>query len=331
MPISDYELDALLARCAEPVPGLDPAAARAAVQRAARPARHRRRTRRGWTFAAVFATAGALALPTAAVAEQYFQAQTGIIDDGYGTETQAGDEWIATEAADFGAYVSSVAPRELPTPAGFDWEAEAATVASWYSDEPGTVQRIGLVSDLERALWLGWLLEWIEADSAGDNSRREQAIAVLREAPTWPATVATDGGGIRYLKWAYVARMTYTNPEARTAAGQALLQMDVVNMISAQHHALTGRGMGGETPAEVEEILDLHGPSSRALYAVWDGVNRLYLLDEIFQEFMSMSDETNANLGSRYWDDYDLALIEVATAAGVADPEAAVGRGGWGH
>ncbi len=324
----DGALDARLARLAAPNPTISPGTARALVDEAARPARAKRRVRKTWSIAVGALLVGALSFPAAAVAERMFAAQTGIIDDGSGTETVADEEWIATDAPDFAEYIAEVAPRGLPAPPGFDWDAEAAVIAGWYSDEAGMIQTGTLVADLERTLWLAWLAEWIAADRADDEPAREAAMAVMREAPTWPEIVHSDGGGVRYLMWAFLARMNADDPAERTNAAQALLQQDAVNVVVAQQQLSSQHG---ERPAE-EEMLVHNGPSFRAAYELWDGVDRQAFIDGIFDDFARLSDPYETiDVGSPYWDDYDRALREVAAAAGVEDPAAAVGRGGWGH
>ncbi|MFT4231282.1 MAG: hypothetical protein QM606_00680 [Leucobacter sp.] len=326
--MTDPELDARLARLAEPDPTIDPGAARDLVRFAAEPARMRHRGRKRWSIAVGALVVGALAIPTAAVAERMFAAQTGEIDDGSGTESTAGEEWIDTGAPDFEECVSSIAPRRLPTPAGFDWDAEAASVAERYSAEPALIQEGGLVADLERTLWLAWLAEWIDADRAGDDSGREAALAVMREAPTWPEIVDSDGGGIRYLMWAFLARMNTGDPAERTNAAQALLQQDAVDILAAQLE------LSSQQDGQIAEeaLLERSSPTLRAAYALWDGVDRQPFIDEMFDRYAELiSPYGDISVGSPFWDDYDAALREIAAEAGVEDPAAAVGRGGWGH
>jgi hypothetical protein len=48
----------------------------------------------------------------------------------------------------------------------------------------------------ESAAYAEWIGAWLAADSAGDVVARAEATRALRDACTWPAIVATDGGGI---------------------------------------------------------------------------------------------------------------------------------------
>lgn len=41
-----------------------------------------------------------------------------------------------------------------------------------------------------------WMNTWLDSYSAGDAEGRAAAVTVLEESLAWPATVATDGGGV---------------------------------------------------------------------------------------------------------------------------------------
>lgn len=321
MSIPDDELDRRLAALADPTPLIDPAAARALVREAAAPSRRRGR-KRAWMIAGALALTGALAVPTTAVAIRLFEAQTGRVGAPGMTEELAGDEWIDLGAEDLDGYIASVAPRELPVPESFDWESTIVAVAGQFErsfgGENAEMQRIGIVSVYEREIWLAWLREWIEADRAGDDARRDAALAVLAEAPDWSTFVATDGGGIRFVMWSYVARIASDDPAVRHDAAQALLQQEVVDpLVWLEENPIDA--MTGER-IDVDEVIAGLSPTQAALRELWDGRDRTAVNDEIHAGIAEISDETDTTPGSQWWRDHERALREIAAAAGHPDP-----------
>ncbi|KKI20152.1 MULTISPECIES: hypothetical protein [unclassified Leucobacter] len=227
MPITDEELSSRLAQLALPDPRIDPSAARSLLSDAAGQRRRPRRRLRilGISTAALIAI-GSLAGPGAAVAGRLFEAQSGEFQRTDSTESLRGDEWIRASAPDFGAYVASTAPRDLPVPGGFDWDGAARLISERYRGSDISMQRIRIVDDYEREVVLAWTREWIVADASGDSARRDAAISVLRKAPSWPGIVASDGGGIRSSLWELIDRMALGGPEAGLAARTLANQRD---------------------------------------------------------------------------------------------------------
>lgn len=227
MPITDEELSSRLAQLALPDPRIDPSAARSLLSDAAGQRRRPRRRLRilGISTAALIAI-GSLAGPGAAVAGRLFEAQSGEFQRTDSTESLRGDEWIRASAPDFGAYVASTAPRDLPVPGGFDWDGAARLISERYRGSNISMQRIRIVDDYEREVVLAWTREWIVADASGDSARRDAAISVLRKAPSWPGIVASDGGGIRSSLWELIDRMALGGPEAGLAARTLANQRD---------------------------------------------------------------------------------------------------------
>ncbi|GAA1624673.1 hypothetical protein [Leucobacter chromiireducens] len=295
----DARLDAQLQDLAGTPPQLSPRAARVLVRAAATPARTQRRKR--WAVSAgVVLAAGALILPTAAIAERLFAAQTGEFAEPGQSEVSAGEEWIDPNTSDFASFVASVAPTELPAPDGFDWDEAARLIAARYASTEPTRLADGLLGgDYERELWLAWIVEWIEADRDDDAPRRSAALDALRAAPAWPHIAAADGGGIRYVMWAFVARVQDPAAEDRAAAAQALLQFE---LSSCEAEASAGRGC-----------------------EVWDRVDRQALIDGVFAEYTATLGPEPVMIDDAYWAQYDVDLRAIAARAGVADPEAAVG------
>jgi len=192
-------LDALAA--ADPARDVDiaPEHARRILRAAtAQPARRRR-----WIVpTAAVVAALAVGIPGVAVASGYL-ARTGWFGSPspgspegtrpLGTEAD-GSEWIDTSASDYGDYAVTLWPSYAPLPDGYDTGMFARAIAS---DGPeGLRQVTGIRSEFEQNARCAWRAEWLDADAVGDAARAAVAARTLTEAATWPATVATDGGGI---------------------------------------------------------------------------------------------------------------------------------------
>lgn len=159
--------------------------------------------RRRWIFpAAAIAVVCAVGIPGAAVASGYL-ARTGWFGSPnpgspegtrpVGTEAD-GSEWIDTSAADYGDYAVTLWPAYATLPSGYDTAAFARAIAA---DAPeGLRQVTGIRSEFEQNARCAWRAEWLDADALGDAARAAIAARTLTEAATWPATVASDGGGI---------------------------------------------------------------------------------------------------------------------------------------
>ena len=335
MPITDDELDKRLRALATPDPELSPDAARLIVATASETnqcagtaggiARAHKSTplggkRRAWTIAGVLALIGALAIPTTAVASRYFQAETGELGQPGYTEEIPGDEWVDLGASDIADYIASVAPRELPAPQAFDWDAAVATVSQQYvrsfGGEQARGQRIGIIRSFEQELWLAWLAEWLEADRAGDDSRMAAAHAQLAEIPDWPAFTETDGGGIRYVMWNYVARMGTPDAQANRDAAQALLQLEVIDPV---HNFPVDQTTGEPIDAETA-MAQLTGTRAQ-LSRLWDGADRTATIDSVFADFAAITTEEDASPGTQWWVDHERALRDIAAAAGHPNPK----------
>ncbi len=162
-----------------------------------------RSPRRRWLLpTAAVVAALAVGIPGAAVASGYL-ARTGWFGSPnpgspegtrpIGTEAD-GSEWIDTSAADYSEYAVTLWPAYAPLPAGYDTEAFARSIAA---DAPeGLRQVTGIRSEFEQNARCAWRAEWLDADALGDADRAATAAQTLTAAATWPATVATDGGGI---------------------------------------------------------------------------------------------------------------------------------------
>lgn len=166
--------------------------------------RARRRVIIGVGIAGVLAVGAAG--PAAADIVRAFLAQTGTFGNAATTEEDS-SEWIDLLAPDARGYVASVYPDYLPIPPGVDSSGFRLAVADQIiaaaqatSDQEGGIaiqqQRTGLVRSFEQAVYQEWIRTWLVADKAGDTSSRGAAAAVMQQACSWPAFVATDGGGV---------------------------------------------------------------------------------------------------------------------------------------
>jgi hypothetical protein len=194
----DNELDARLAR-------LDPARALAVDDQAldhlmdgARLSSRRRP--RSWKFVSAVITGGVIvlgagALPAAAVI-QAILAQVVESPPGAGTEAIPESDWIDTGAEDIDAFVASRYPEDLPLPGGVDPADVVTTVSFSISQSSGLRQEIGVDVAYESYIYCRWVDVWLTTDAGGDAAGREYAATIMMDATTWPARVATDGGGV---------------------------------------------------------------------------------------------------------------------------------------
>lgn len=197
----DADLDRLL-RMADPGPGPDVRALVDEIGRAvlaAHPvqstARHGTGLRRRWGMAAAVGVVAALLTATTAVAvSAVVSARTGEYGKPGNTENDT-SEWLRTNGDDYREVVEELRPTEVPVPPGFSYARDVDGFIEWTTKEPASLQ-VTMVRG-SYAFWAvcAWEREWLAAYAAGDESRRTAATAILREVPSWPLIVATDGGG----------------------------------------------------------------------------------------------------------------------------------------
>lgn len=157
---------------------------------------------------AVAATAAAIVfVPTGAWAAQHFLAQTGR----FGNPTLNPDfedrsEYIDLCAKDFAAYVTTLAPRDLPVAPGHSWAEYATAVASTYvahgdcaATTEGTVQESSLRGELLARASSDWGCTLVWATEDGDRTAasgaRHQMLdldARARRLSTIEGTVGTQ-------------------------------------------------------------------------------------------------------------------------------------------
>ena len=138
---------------------------------------------------------GAGVLPAAA-AIQSFIAQ--IVDNppGEGSEVIPDEGWLDTNASDIEMFVASRYPEELPLPGGVAPEDVMHTVAFSISQMGGVTQEIAVDQAYESYVYCRWVDVWLTTDDSGDIDGRNFAAGVMSDAASWPAVVATDGGGV---------------------------------------------------------------------------------------------------------------------------------------
>lgn len=165
----------------------------------------RRRHSRRWRFGVGFAIAGlVVGAPAAAVGVSLWSAHTGAYG-GAGSEIVDRSEWLGLDASDAPKAIVDAYPADLPLPPGATSNDVIAPVAKVLtekgvvpSDTSGHVamQDTTVRVFYENAARCLWFREWLDADSASDQERLTAATEGIQNSLTWPATVASDGGGV---------------------------------------------------------------------------------------------------------------------------------------
>ncbi|MDF2046145.1 hypothetical protein [Microbacterium sp. Kw_RZR3] len=167
--------------------------------------RPRRRRRRWVVPTAAIIAVFAIGVPGVAAASGYL-ARTGWFGSPnpgspegtqpVGTEAD-GSEWIEIDAPDYVEVAVGLWPAQAILPPGSDTMRFATSIAERTATQgEGLRQVTGIRSEFEQYARCAWRAEWLDADALGDTARAQTAAQTLTTAATWPATVATDGGGI---------------------------------------------------------------------------------------------------------------------------------------
>lgn len=209
---TDDELDARLAR-ADRAAGAFPAGS--ALERlAAETRRESRQTSLRRRVAALTGTGllvvgGVAVAPAAADTARQFLAQLDWSPEP-GGEILPDSEMVDLSAPDLPDYVASLDFPEIPLAPGQTREGLIAEVAAQWAVPDGVAQEVGIRHSFEILVWWGWLDELDAALVAGNVARQDAALAVLHEAPTWPAMVATDGDIITIIMDFFVDELDRT-------------------------------------------------------------------------------------------------------------------------
>jgi hypothetical protein len=165
----------------------------------------RRRRSRRWRVGVGFAIAGlVIGAPAAAVGLSLWSAHTGTYG-GDGSEIADRSEWLGLDATDAPEAIVDAYPANLSLPPGAESNDVIAPVAKVLaakgvvpSEASGHVamQETTVQVFYENAARCLWFREWLDADSASDEGRLAAATEGIQNSLTWPATVATDGGGV---------------------------------------------------------------------------------------------------------------------------------------
>ena len=178
------------------------------------------RTRATAASAAVaIVLSGIVAGPATADIVQRFLAQT-VLNPSVDSVASPSEEKIDTSASDLPEYAASIYPQWLPLAPGQTQQGIIAQVAAQQAATTALTTELNVQRSFETVVYSAWMGEWIAAHDAGDQARMNAAIAVLEDTPTWPALVATDGGGITKLMAGFVAEMADGNAEVAQAAAQ---------------------------------------------------------------------------------------------------------------
>lgn len=160
---------------------------------------HAYRSRRA-RFVAVAVAAAFAVGATAAAADHLVHAHTGWFSSGLtadGRRTEGGPgESIRLDAPDAASVVDRIgAPIPLPPGADFDWWKEHNLGPS--PEGVGVeMTTSGIRTSLESTAACAWTGYWLAGYKRGDEAQKSAALTVLEQIPTWPALVASDGGGV---------------------------------------------------------------------------------------------------------------------------------------
>lgn len=152
------------------------------------------------------AVAVLVVLPVGATAVASLSAHTGEYGDpDTSTEVNDRSEWLGLSADDAPAVIVDLYDPAVPLP-------EGAVASDVINPVAQTLAKMGIVPDgesgavatqestvktlFEKAARCLWYREWLEADSDDSVTRLGAATEGIAASATWPATVASDGGGV---------------------------------------------------------------------------------------------------------------------------------------
>ncbi|MEU4553499.1 hypothetical protein [Micromonospora violae] len=148
-----------------------------------------------WMAAATGVLAALLIIPTTAFG-YVTPAPTGEYGSPGYTENDT-SEYLRTDGVDFREVVRELRPAEVQVPPGYSFASDINEFVAGLGTEPGVIQVTAVRGNYAAWAACAWKAEWLAARVAHDEPRSATAAAVLREVPTWPLVVQTDGGGTR--------------------------------------------------------------------------------------------------------------------------------------
>ncbi|MBA4247395.1 MAG: hypothetical protein C0444_03755 [Microbacterium sp.] len=221
-PIDDDEVALVALRAADPAGNVvaDAATRRSAVRAAMASSNNRSRWSKTWAVIIV-AIGAAVVIPVGASATG-FAAFTGwfgspnppetVIEESGSTRSSSeadSSEWLDVLSDDFIEAATQLMPPYITLPEGTDRQQFARVVAESMRNATVTgpdaetvgefgalMQTTGVVATYELHAQCAWRAEWIDAFDNSEQQRTELATQALTNSATWPATVATDGGGV---------------------------------------------------------------------------------------------------------------------------------------
>lgn len=179
----------------------------------------RNRPRRARTVAVAVAAALAEGA-TAAAADHLVHAHTGWFGRG-GTSEEGAGEFIRLGAPDVASVVDRIG-AQIALPPGSDFEQWKAHNLRPAVNGGAEMTTSGIRASLEMVASCAWTGYWLDGHDRGDEAQKSSALRVLEQIPTWPALVASDGGG-------GVASLERRAERARTDRPELFMQEYQVN------------------------------------------------------------------------------------------------------
>jgi len=140
------------------------------------------------------AIAVAVAVPASTAVAYQWSAHTGWFGSPGMTENDT-SEWLRSDAPDFRQVAADLVP-DLPLPRGASWTTELDRQVEQGRSAPGLVQVTGVRRTFEAYARCTWIQSWLLAFERDDRQAARLAAGVIAGSSRWPATVATDGGGV---------------------------------------------------------------------------------------------------------------------------------------
>ena len=152
------------------------------------------RRRRRSTRAIVIATAAAVLIGGTAAAAVLIEARTGRFGMGGQSEDGSG-EFIRLDAPGAEVIVDDLG-EDIPLPPDGSFDRLKATLLTDADGRGVEMSESGILGALSLDAACQWTGYWLQGHERGDDQRKTEALSMLEKIPTWPAIVASDGGGV---------------------------------------------------------------------------------------------------------------------------------------